>query len=246
MHARRIILAIAALAAVAVATPAGADPVDDLLTQAGETAYATVNGVDVTVAVDPTQSLVTQEIVTLDYYTDGIFITNQGYGTTVSYRGVLGNRAWWDCSHATTAGGSILVTCNALPSTGKVWHCGAMHVGATVYSTAVGTYDHVRDTVRTVGQSTGRDLVGVHSSAPNVPDPRPRQWGQAAGRVTCDGQALGTAQANSANPHQTALATMGPVTTLTCEARLSPSSASAPVPAYSVTCIDPPNRAPVR
>lgn len=229
----RILLAAAALVALSVSTPALADPVGDLLVQADDTAYTTLvkaeRQADQLVVIDhpspPTP-------MTFNANTDWITITDWGSGPVVQYRGVFSNTSWWTCNRASGGGLSVRVTCTANPAANITWNCGVMHLSATALSRPVDVYDHARETVATVIRS---------NDGPNVPDPRPRRWGQVAGRVSCDGSTLVTGLAHRDNPHVTAQTTMGSVTTLVCEARLSPTSTAAPINPYSVTCVDPAN-----
>ena len=234
----RLTLALAACAATALSAPAGADPVGDALVQAGDSAYAAFIGaertLDTLVTVDP-DITPPSTVRTFDGNVDWITIADLGSGPVVEYRGVLNDRNLWDCAKSSGSGGSVVVTCHPVPGSGFTWNCGVMNVSAEVHSRAVDWYDHAATTVNELLRT------GSHADAPNVPDPRPRVWGQAAGFVSCDSSALATAQANRDNPAVSATTTMGSVTTLVCEARRTPTAQDRPVPSYAVTCVDPVN-----
>lgn len=233
MNLRRT-LGIALLASMAVAVPASADPVEDLLVQAGDEAYATVVRVErqadrlVDVA-PPTPPTTTTR--TLDYYTDGVFISDYGSGPVIEYRGVLGQRSLWSCARTYGGSSAVTVTCTANPASGISWQCGVMHVNAFALARATAPYQWARASLASASSRR----------APKVPNPQDIERGKVAGHVSCDGRTLTTEQANNQTPAQHETGTMGSVTTLVCEARLSKTSATAPVPAYAVNCVDPAN-----
>jgi hypothetical protein len=230
----RTLLAVCAFAALAAVTPARADEIGDTLQQVEAVTYgavtdgqAALDGAAV-VGTPPTPSTVR----VLDYYTDAIAITDYGTGAVMSKGGVFSNAAWWTCAKTNSAGGSVLVTCTANPNSGITWQCGIMHLHAMVWSRPVDRYDWAQETLRSVDH--GR-------AAPSVPNPRGGRWGRVAGRVSCGSATLTTAQADQNNTYVAAQAQMGPVTTIVCEARLTPTSDAAPVAPYTVNCVDPAN-----
>jgi hypothetical protein len=237
-------LAACGLVAFALATPAFADPVDDVLRQADTTAYdAAADAGNVVTALRAATTPVTPPTPpttrTLDYFSDAVIITDTGAGPVVTLGGVMGDPALWTC--ATTAAGNdpVNVTCTASPDSGVAWQCGLMHVDAFVWSRPVDVYDWARDYVRT---ATAPIVAGSRQAAvPSAPDPRAVRWGQATGMVDCDGYERITAQANQGTPYTSTVGPMGAVHTLICQARLSPASETRPVAPYQVRCIDPPN-----
>jgi hypothetical protein len=228
------------LVGLALAGPAFADPVDDVLKQADGTTYdALVNATDTVTALREAATPATPvpPVQTLSYWTDGVFISDSGSGPIVTLGGVMGNHNLWSCT-TTTASGPVTVTCTANPASGISWQCGIMHVEAFVWGRHSDVYDWGRD----YAQRLTGPIVG-HRQQAGLPDPGTLQWGRATGVVSCDSQRLMTAQATQSNPAVYANAPMGAVTTLVCQAQLSPTSATAPVAPYNVICIDPPNSA---
>lgn len=233
----RKLLGVALLATISTAVPASADPVYDLLASAEHSAYVTLMDAErqldslVTVDVRPPVT----DTRTLDYYTDAVVITDTGSGPVIETRGVLGQRSLWSCERTYGGGSSVVVTCTANPFSGVRWQCGVMHVNASALSAPADGY--------VWASRSARELLNPSSdrAAPRVPDPRNLRWGVVTGRVSCNDLTLMTEQANQDMQFQSATATMGAVTTLVCEARLSPGSATAPVTPYEVNCVDPAN-----
>ncbi len=232
-------LAALTLAAAAVSGPAqAADPVADLIVLAGDTAHQTVvdaqnraeRTLDSAVVVNPPAG--PKQVRALGS-ADDITIKDMGSGPVITFGGVL--TTLWDCTKSTNIGAPVSATCTPKANTNIDWTCGFMGVTAVAHSRVIDYYDHAVEVLR--DGTTARQA----DAGPSVPDPRPRQWGQVSGRVACDGQQIETAQADRNNPVAEAATTMGSVTAFTCTANRSPGTSLAPVPQYTVVCVDPVN-----